>query len=85
MEKEDKGNAVQGDCETIRKVKEMARKYMARYNYDRDHQGLDDVTPSLVYFSRNENTQPSSHKMEGGFILKNSIRVLTSGDIINHC
>jgi len=32
--------------ETVREVKEMAKEYMAHYNYERDHQGLDDVTPS---------------------------------------
>ena len=40
--------------ETIREVKEMTREYMAHYNYNRDHQGLDDVTPSSVYFYHNE-------------------------------
>lgn len=40
--------------ETVRQVKEMAREYMARYNYERDHQGLDYVTPSSVYFGHKE-------------------------------
>lgn len=40
--------------ETVREVKEMTRQYMTHYNYERDHQGLDDVTPSLIYFCRNE-------------------------------
>jgi putative transposase len=42
--------------ETIREVKEMTREYMAHYNYDRDHQGLDDATPSSVYFYDNKAT-----------------------------
>jgi putative transposase len=40
--------------ETVREVKEMTLEYMAHYNYDRDHQGLNDVTPSSIYFYRNE-------------------------------
>jgi hypothetical protein len=36
-----------------KQVKEMTQEYMAHYNYDRDHQGLDNVTPSSVYFYRN--------------------------------
>lgn len=36
--------------ETVREVKEMTREYMAHYNYKRDHQGLDDVPPSSIYF-----------------------------------
>jgi len=39
--------------ETVREVKGMTLD-MAHYNYDRDHQGLHDVTPSSVYFYRNE-------------------------------
>jgi putative transposase len=35
--------------ETVREVKEMAREYMAHYNYARDHQGLNDMTPSSIY------------------------------------
>lgn len=38
--------------ETVREVKAMTREYMAHYNYKRDHQGLDDVIPSSVYFYR---------------------------------
>jgi putative transposase len=40
--------------ETVREVKEMIKKYMAHYNYERDHQGLDYVTLSSLYFYRNE-------------------------------
>jgi putative transposase len=40
--------------ETVREAKEMAREYMEHYNYARDHQGLDDVTPSSVYSYRHE-------------------------------
>lgn len=40
--------------ETVREVKEMTQEYMAHYNYERDHQGLDYVTPSSLYFYRNE-------------------------------
>ena len=35
--------------ETVREVKEMTREYMEHYNYERDHQGLEEVTPNLVY------------------------------------
>ena len=40
--------------ETIREVKEMTREYMARYNYERNHQGLDYATPSLIYFDHDK-------------------------------
>jgi len=40
--------------ETVREVKEMTLEYMVHYNYDRSHQGLNDVTPSSIYFYRNE-------------------------------
>jgi putative transposase len=40
--------------ETVREVKAMTLEYMEHYNYTRDHQGLDDVTPSSVYYSSNE-------------------------------
>ncbi len=40
--------------ETVREVKEITWEYMKHYNYERDHQGLSDVTPSSVYFYRNK-------------------------------
>ena len=40
--------------ETVRDVKRMTQEYMAHYNYDRGHQGLDYVTPSSIYFYSNE-------------------------------
>ena len=40
--------------ETVREVKEMTLEYMKHYNYERDHQGLKDVTPSSIYFYRNK-------------------------------
>ena len=40
--------------ETVREVKEMAKEYMAHYNDERDHQGLDYVTPSSIYYYCNE-------------------------------
>jgi len=39
--------------ETVREVKEMTREYMTHYNYGRDHQSFDYVTPSSVYFGIN--------------------------------
>jgi len=39
--------------ETVREVKEMTLEYMDHYNYARDHQGLDEVTPSSIYFQPN--------------------------------
>jgi putative transposase len=39
--------------ETVREVKEMTREYMEHYNYERDHQGLEEVTPNSVYFQHN--------------------------------
>jgi len=39
--------------ETVREVKEMTLEYMGHYNYARDHQGLDEVTPSSIYFQSN--------------------------------
>lgn len=41
--------------ETVRDIKDMARAYMERYNYERNHQGLEYETPSSVYFSAKEN------------------------------
>jgi len=41
--------------ETVRDVKDIAKAYMERYNYARDHQGLENQTPSSVYFSAKEN------------------------------
>lgn len=37
--------------ETVREVKDMTRAYMERYNYERGHQGIDDQTPSNLYYS----------------------------------
>lgn len=37
--------------ETIREVKAMTKSYMERYNYERGHQGLNDQTPSDLYYS----------------------------------
>lgn len=48
--------------ETVREVKKIAREYMAYYNYARDHQGLDDVTPSSVYSYRHEGSSITSIK-----------------------
>ena len=39
--------------ETVREVKEMTLEYMEHYNYERDHQGLEEVTPYSVYFQHN--------------------------------
>ena len=39
--------------ETIREVKDMTKEYMAHYNYERDHQGLGDATPSSIYYKHN--------------------------------
>lgn len=47
----------------------MTKEYMAHYNCERDHQGLDEVTPSSVYFTAMKWLH-NIHKNEGGFILE---------------
>ena len=37
--------------ETVREVKEMTTEYMAHYNFERGHQGLDYATPHEIYFA----------------------------------
>ena len=37
--------------ETVREVKEMTAEYMAHYNFERGHQGLDYATPHEIYFA----------------------------------
>ena len=37
--------------ETIREVKDMTNAYMERYNYEREHQGLNNKTPSELFHS----------------------------------
>ncbi|WP_408631307.1 integrase core domain-containing protein [Marinisporobacter balticus] len=37
--------------ETVREVKDMTKAYMKCYNYERGHQGLDNYTPSDLYYS----------------------------------
>lgn len=39
--------------ETVRQVKDMTKKYMAHYNIERGHQGLDDATPHAIYHKNN--------------------------------
>jgi len=41
--------------ETLRDVKDMSKAYMERYNYARNHQGLENQTPSSIYFPVKEN------------------------------
>lgn len=36
--------------ETVREMKTMTREYMEHYNYARNHQGLEELTPSELYF-----------------------------------
>ncbi|MBU7005805.1 transposase InsO family protein [Peptococcaceae bacterium DYL19] len=39
--------------ETIREVKEMTNEFMAHYNIERSHQGLDYATPHNIYYKYN--------------------------------
>lgn len=41
--------------ETVREVKEMTKAYMEHYNYERNHQGLDEQTPKELYYSNKRN------------------------------
>jgi len=36
--------------ETVREVKEMTTEYMAHYNLERGHQGLEYATPHEIYY-----------------------------------
>lgn len=39
--------------ETVREVKEMTTEYMAHYNLERGHQGLEYATPYEIYYNSN--------------------------------
>ena len=39
--------------ETIREVKKMSKEFMAHYNIERSHQGLDYATPHNIYYKYN--------------------------------
>jgi putative transposase len=41
--------------ETVRDVKDMSKAYMERYNYERNHQGLENQTPNSIYFAAKGN------------------------------
>lgn len=38
--------------ETVKQAKAMTKEYIQHYNYVRDHQGLDNVTPYSIYCSQ---------------------------------
>ena len=39
--------------ETVREVKDMTKQFMAHYNIERGHQGLDYATPHDIYHKNN--------------------------------
>lgn len=45
--------------ETVLELKQMTKNYMHHYNWNRQHQSLDDATPASVYFRQNHTYDPA--------------------------